>query len=99
MSKPLDLGLQNSLAVFYLLAALMNVGFALYYFRRKDVLKAVVWAAVAGLFVLHAGAYFAHLGWKIPPAVTDGIDALMGPVTYTSLSVLLFVVMLYFRKF
>ena len=40
--KPLSADLQNGLAVFYLLCAVLNVGFAAYYLRRKDMLKVLV---------------------------------------------------------
>ena len=46
--KSLDTGLQNGLAVYYLLVALMNLGFAAYYFygpKKKGL--AAVWAAVS----------------------------------------------------
>src|SRR5579872_1271470 len=95
----LDTQLQNGLAVFYLMAAFLNAGFALYFFRRKDAVKALVWTVVAGVFLIHTVAYFAHLNWIISPAVTRPIDAMMGPVTYTLLSVAGFVLLLYFRKF
>jgi hypothetical protein len=41
--KPLDIHLQNGLAVFYLMCAFLNGGFAFYYFKKADLLKAVVW--------------------------------------------------------
>jgi hypothetical protein len=95
----LDTTLQNGLAVFYLMAAFLNAGFAVYYFRKKDAVKALVWTAVAGLFLIHTVAYFAHLGWTISPSVTRRIDAVMGPVSYTLMSVAGFILILYFRKF
>src|SRR5260370_20276343 len=97
--KPLDTQLQNGLAAFYLMAAFLNAGFALYFFKKKDAVKALVWTAVAGLFLIHTFAYFAHLGWTISPSVTRPIDAIMGPVSYTLMSVAAFVLLLYFRKF
>src|SRR4051812_15702998 len=98
MAKPpLDTTLQNGLASFYLLAAFLNAGFAVYYFRKKDALKAFVWGAVAVLFLIHTAAYFAHAGWTISEVVTKPINDIMGPVTYTTLSVVGFVVLLAFR--
>ena len=97
--KPLDTSLQNFLGVFYLLAALLNGGFALYYFKKKDALKAFLWFAVASLFLVHTIAYFAHFGWTISPSVTRPINAVMGPVSYTMMSVVGFVLLLVFRKF
>src|SRR4051794_33257887 len=99
MHHTLNTSLQNGLGAFYLLVMLLNAGFALHYFRRKDLLKAVVWAAVAGLFLIHSLAYFGHAGWVMSPKVSGSINALMGPVTYTLLSVAGFVLLLVFRKF
>jgi hypothetical protein len=99
-----DMGLsaliQNGLASYYLCVALLNAGFAAYYFfGPKNLVKAGVWALVTILFLVHAGAYYAHLGWALPQSIKDAVDAVIGPVLYTSASVLLFAVMLYFRKF
>jgi Cytochrome b(C-terminal)/b6/petD len=97
----LDASLQNGLAVFYLLVAIMNFAFAACYglSAAKDRVKAGVWAAVGGLFLIHAIAYFAQLNWIIPQQICDMVNFLLGPVMYTSLSIGLFVVMLYFRRF
>jgi hypothetical protein len=49
--------LQNGLAIYFLMVALLNAGFAVYYFfGGKDVVRAAVWALVAVLFLVHAGA-------------------------------------------
>jgi hypothetical protein len=99
MPHSVDTSLQNSLAVYYLLVAVMNLGFAAYYFRAKDVRSAVVWTAVAALFLLHTAAYAAKAGWAISPRITEGADWIMGPVIYTTLSVVGFVVLLVWRRF
>src|SRR5579872_6802008 len=97
----LDASLQNALGVFYALVAIMNFGFAAYYglSAAKDRIKAGVWAGVGGVFLVHSIAYFAQMNWILPQAFRDFVDLLMGPVLYTSTSIGLFVVMLYFRKF
>jgi hypothetical protein len=99
MEQPLDTSLQNSLAVFYLLIAILNLGFAAYYFRARNTTSALVWTAVAGLFVVHAIAYFAHLGWVLPYGLRERVDRVMGPVLYTTMSVVGFVLVLVFRRF
>jgi hypothetical protein len=92
--------LQNGLAVFYLLCALLNAGFVLYYFfGPKDVARAGLWALFTVLFLIHSGAYFAHAGWVLPQSIRDTVDKIVGPVVYTSTAVGLFAVMLYFRRF
>jgi hypothetical protein len=98
MAQPLDLSLQNALAVYYFLVALMNLGFAAYYYRTGKPQAALLWAAVTVLFAVHGVAYLAHLGWTVSPALTGAIDKMMGPVTYTMLSIVGFVLLLVFRK-
>src|ERR1051325_7179895 len=91
--------LQTGIGLFYLLVALMNVGFALYYFyERKDMLQTAIWGIVAGVFGLHAVAYLAHFGWPIFGWLQHSIDAAMGPVTYFVLAVVGFAALLYFRR-
>jgi hypothetical protein len=98
-ANALGIPLQNALAVFYVLVAVLDLSFAAYFYKAKKTTPALAWTAVAGLFLLHAAAYFAHLGWTIPAAVTGGIDRLMGPVTYTMLSIIGFALMLIFRRY
>src|SRR5262249_2621271 len=102
MSHPLDKGLQNGLAVYYLLVALLNLGFAAYYQwycepRKKNI--AAIWAGVAALFVLHAIAYALGAGWVLPLGIRETVDHFTGPVSYTMLSIVAFTAMLYWRKY
>src|SRR5262245_9036927 len=103
MAGTLDHSLQIGLGVFYLLCALMNVGFSWYYHRYAQPRKpelAWIWAAVAGLFLFHALAYGVfHAGWFIPKAIRDAVDFATGPITYTLLSVVAFGAVLYWRRF
>ncbi len=99
MPHRLDESLQNALAVFYLLVALFNLGFALYYYRARRMNAALAWALVAVLFLIHMGAYLAHGDWVMPAQLRTFIDYLMGPVVYTTLSIILFAVLLIFRRF
>jgi hypothetical protein len=100
MEHPLDKSIQNGLAVYYLLIALLNFGFAVYYFRSagKSVLG-LLWTVVGAIFVIHAGAYAFKMGWSLPMHLKETVDALTGPVTYTMLSVVAFVLILVFRRF
>jgi hypothetical protein len=100
MSHPLDTGLQNGLAAYYLLVAVMNLGCAAYYYlgpKRRG--AAAVWAAVAGLFLVHAVVYAAHRGPALSGGLREGVDILMGPVVYSTLSAVGFVLVLLFRRF
>jgi Cytochrome b(C-terminal)/b6/petD len=92
--------LQTGLGFFYLLVAAMNVGFAAYfYYTVKSVAQAAIWIAVAGLFLLHSVAYFAHLGWIIPEAVQEGVNSAMNPITYFVGACGGLFLVLYFRRF
>src|SRR5262245_27441634 len=103
MSGTLDHTLQTGLGVFYLLCALMNVGFALYYHRLAQPRRAdfaMIWYAVAALFLVHAAAYGVfHAGWVISKSVRDAVDFATGPITYTLLSIVAFAAVLYWRRF
>jgi hypothetical protein len=99
MQHRLDDSLQNALAVFYLLVALLNFGCALYYYRTRRMGPALAWALVGALFLVHTGAYLAHGNWVMPAAIRGLIDKLMGPVVYTTLSVVGFALLLIFRRF
>lgn len=100
MEHTLDKGLQNGLAVYYLLVALLNFGFAAYWcYSAKKMLVGAIWAAVGGIFLIHSIAYFGHAQWVLPIGLRETIDNLTGPVIYTTLSIVGFVLLLYFRRF
>jgi hypothetical protein len=93
------------LAVFYLLCVVLNVGYAAYqYYVNKDRGQSLLWGLVGGLFLVHAAVYFAFgargsAGPVLPQSARDAVDALMGPITYTAISVIVFVALLVFRRF
>ena len=102
MPTLLDPGLQTGLGFFYVLCALMNVFFGLYYQRSATPRKptiAFVWYAVAAVFLLHSVAYFLQLNWVLPKDIRNFVDYLTGPVTYTVLSLVAFVALLVWRRF
>ncbi len=100
MEHTLDRGLQNGLAVYYLLVALLNFGFAVYWcYGPKKMLAGLIWAIVGGVFLIHSIAYFAHAQWILPIGIREEIDNLTGPVVYTTLSIIGFALLLYFRRF
>jgi len=93
-------GLQTGIGLFYFLATLMNVGFAIYQqYENKNRLQAIIWYVVAGIFGIHAAAYLALKGWAIFPWLQHGVDYVMGPVTYFLIATIAFALVLYFRKF
>lgn len=97
--------LAYGLASFYFLCVLLNVGIAAYYWSSaKDKARAGLWAVVAGIFLVHGVIYvLAGLNHQpgpiAPQGVRDAVDWLMGPITYTAISVIGFVALLVFRKF
>jgi hypothetical protein len=100
MPHELDPTLQNGLAGYYLLVGLLNAGFAAYYvWGNKKPNLAAIWGAVALLFLVHFAAYGFHLGWALPAPLRAAVDFLMGPVTYSTLSLIAFVLFLVFRRF
>jgi hypothetical protein len=95
----LDTATQNGLGVYYLLVALLNVGFAAYCFLSlKKVSQALVWTVVAGVFFVHAVAYFLHLGWTLSEGIRDAVDWAVRAESFFSAAVIIFVLLLVFRK-
>ncbi len=98
-------GLASGLAVFYLLCVVLNVGFAAYHWLvSKNRTQATLWAAVGALFLIHSVIYFGAAlsgsgGPALPQGARDAVDWLMGPITYSTLSVVGFIAVLYFRRF
>jgi hypothetical protein len=59
MHETLTPTIQTGLSVYYILAMLLNVGFAAYFFYRENNRQlALIWSIAAGIFLIHAGAYF-----------------------------------------
>jgi hypothetical protein len=97
---------QTGLGVYYLLVMLLNLGFAAYYlYGRRDKKQVVIWSVVAGVFFLHGLLYLLHQGPVLSEDFRGFTTKLMGawggqagPILYTSLSVLGFIALLYFRR-
>lgn len=106
---------QTGLFVFYVLCAILNGGFALYWFAHRgrpgvdgtpaeaDPIRRVfgfkLWAAVAAFYFALSVMYLFHFGPVLPAPVKGFIDFLAGPVVYTSLSLAAFCAVLYWRRF
>src|SRR5271154_2883578 len=97
--------IQNGLGIYYMLVVVLNLGFAAYYFSAsRNKAQGLLWVVVSGLFLVHALAYFGHLGWMLPRGFRDSVTNMMGamggqlgPIVYTVLSVLGFVLFLRYR--
>lgn len=100
-------GTQNALAIFYLLAVVLNLGYIFYHFRvdRKND-RLIIGLGFAGLFLIHAIAYLAHAGWVLSQGfrtMTTNVMGMyggqMGPILYFVLSTLVFTLILIYRRF
>src|SRR6516225_1130445 len=94
--------LQYGLAAYYLIVAGMNAGFAAYYQcysqpRRMNV--ALVWYAVAALFLLHSVAYFFKAGWVMPRATPHAVVAVPAPSPSPLFSAAVFAALFSGRRF
>jgi hypothetical protein len=94
----LSTSLQLGLALFYFLVLLMNLGFAFYWFRRKDRVQAIGWGVVCAFFLVLTLGYLFHAGWAMPPGSKNFVNAIMNPVSYFVLAVLGLIAFLYFRQ-
>jgi hypothetical protein len=97
---------QNGLGIFYLVAVVLNAGFAAYYFRRRKAGLAGLWAAVSVVFLIHAAVYLGHQGPVMPVGIREWVTWLMGlaggqmgPILYVGLAILGFILLLAFRRF
>lgn len=99
-SEPLSHVVQTGLGWYWVLVALLNLGFAAYYcYSAKNMFQGLIWTVVSVVFFAHAAAFLSGHGAIMPQALRDAADALMGPVTYFVIAVTTFFVMLYFRRF
>jgi hypothetical protein len=99
--------LQNGLGIYYLLVVLLNLGFAAYHwYVPRDKRLGGLGAVLGVVALIHAAAYFGHLGWILPAGIRSGTTRIMGaaggqagPILYTALSVAGFCLFLYYRRF
>src|SRR5262249_61086288 len=89
----------TGLAVFFLLGMLLNLGLAYYYLKaEKNSIAGLVWGLVTVLYLAQAILFVVNPNVGMPHGLREGIDALMGPVTYTTLSIVAFCALIYFRR-
>jgi hypothetical protein len=105
-SERLTAAEQTGLGIFYLVAVVLNLGFAAYYFRQKKSGPGLVWAVVAAVFGVHAALYLTGNGPVMPPSIREFVTWLMGlaggqmgPILYVGLAVVGFIALLAFRQF
>jgi hypothetical protein len=105
-SERLTAAEQNGLGIFYLVAVVLNLGFAAYYFRRGKAGLAGLWALVAAVFGVHAALYLTGHGPVLPAGIREFVTWLMGllggqmgPILYVGLAIVGFVLLLAFRRF
>jgi hypothetical protein len=90
---------QTGLGIYYFLVALMNLGFAAYFYQRKNRTQVLIWTAAAAVFVIHAAAYLTHHGWLMPEGIKTLVNDVIGPVTYFVAAVFGLMAFLIWRKF
>jgi hypothetical protein len=90
--------LQTGLGWFYTLCLLLHLGFLWKHFNKLSGPAAALWGILGAAYMVLAFANFGHLGLAMPQNIKDFIDWLMGPVIYTTLSVVGFAAFLYWRK-
>lgn len=100
MHHELPSSVQAGLAVFYVLAAALNAGYAYYHVQRRNRPEALIWLIAAGFFLLHAFVYLSPAGARavIPESVTYWVDWSTNAVTYFVLSTVAFVAVIVWRK-
>lgn len=91
--------MQTGLGVYYLLVAIMNIAFALHWRREKNGGQFLIWSVVAGVFMIHALAYFFHAGWLMPDGIKTFVNNVMNPVSYFVLATAGLAAFLYWRGF
>ncbi|MDZ4817860.1 MAG: hypothetical protein SGJ20_02695 [Planctomycetota bacterium] len=88
---------------FYILLALMNATAAYYWWQQKhDNSRALVWVAVAGLYMILAPlAMSTYPNWvpAFPKFFTDTVNNLTGPVMYSVGTTAILVILYVFRRF
>ena len=90
---------QTGLGIYYFLVALMNLGFAAYFYQRKNRTQVLIWTAVAAVFVVHAAAYLTHHGWLMPEGIKTLVNDVIGPITYFVAAVFGLMAFLVWRRF
>jgi hypothetical protein len=100
MHHELPSSVQSGLAVYYVLAAALNAGYAYYHIQRRNRPEALLWLVVAGLFLLHAFVYLTPAGAHaiIPESVTYWVDWATNAVTYFVISTVAFVAVVWWRR-
>src|SRR5947209_13985106 len=98
MHEPLPPSVLKGLALYYVVVAVLNVGYAVYHIRQRNRPQSLLWLLVAGAFVAHAFAYLGGASLVIPEGLTHFVDSVTNAVSYFVLSTVAFIVLLVFRK-
>ncbi len=101
--KPLSAELQNGLAVFYVLVALLNVGFAAYYYAAaRTCSRSSSGASSPASSCIHAGAYLRPCGLDLSSSCKSAVNSVFtgtkGATIYVSVSIVAFVILLTFAS-
>src|SRR5438445_13109602 len=96
MHHELSSSVTSGLAVFYVLAAAANAGYAYYHVRHRNRPQALLWLIAAGLFLIHAFLYLTPIGANlvISETLADWVNWGTNAVTYFVLSTVAFILVL-----
>jgi hypothetical protein len=59
----------------------------------------ILGACLTGVFLVQAGVYFSGANWTMSRGLREDVNAVTGPVTYTTASIVAFAAVLYWRRF
>src|SRR5947209_4850697 len=100
MHHELDSNVASGLAVFYVLCAALNAGYAYYHVRHRNRPQAMLWLIAAGLFLVHTFVYLSPAGHQlvISEGLAEWVNWATNAVTYFVISTVAFALVLVFRK-
>jgi hypothetical protein len=100
MHHELDSNVASGLAVFYVLCAALNAGYAYYHVKHRNRPQAMLWLIAAGFFLLHTFLYLSPAGRQlvISEGLADWVNWATNAVTYFVISTVAFALVLLFRK-
>jgi hypothetical protein len=100
MHHELDSNVASGLAVFYVICAAMNAGFAYYHVKHRNRPQALIWLVAAGIFLVHTFFYLSPAGHHlvISEGLAEWVNWATNAVTYFVVSTVAFALVLLFRK-
>jgi hypothetical protein len=100
MHHELDSNVASGLAVFYVICAALNAGYAYYHVKQRNRPQALLWLIAAGIFLIHTFVYLSPAGHHlvISEGLAEWVNWATNAVTYFVVSTVGFALVLLFRK-